>query len=382
MEAAAAPTKQRPDTMELFYEEVKKIHGRALWQTEGTAKKAATLPYLWKYRDFRPLLFKAAEIVPIELAERRVLVMANPGIVTDWQASNTLLANLQIIKPGEVARSHRHSASALRLVVEGTGAYTAVNGEKSYMDPGDFVTTPNGTWHDHGNEGKAEMIWLDGLDVPLIQALEVNFFELYPESKQPLTNPDELSLRLYGTGSLKPTWVKHDALHSPLLNYKFAQTYGTLKSIAERTDGSAYDGVSVEYINPLTGGPALPTIACFASLLRPGQHTKARRHTGSKIFHVIKGKGASIIAGRSFDWDEKDTFVVPSWVWHEHSATSESVLFSYSDAAILPALGLYREEALTDNGGHQRVEGKFETLAVPERTDPRVLTMSRSHPST
>ena len=130
MKAAAAPTKQPPDTMELFYEEVKKIHGRALWQTEGTAKKAAALPYLWKYRDFRPLLFKAAEIVPIELAERRVLIMANPGIVTDWQASNTLLANLQIIKPGEVARSHRHSASALRLVVEGTGAYTAVNGEK------------------------------------------------------------------------------------------------------------------------------------------------------------------------------------------------------------------------------------------------------------
>ena len=168
------------------------------------------------------------------------------------------LANLQIIKPGEVARSHRHSASALRLVIEGAGAYTAVDGEKSYMEPGDFVTTPNGTWHDHGNEGSAEMIWLDGLDVPLIQALEVNFFELYPQSKQPLTQPDELSLRLYGSGSLKPTWVKHGALHSPLLNYKFAQTYATLKSIAERTDGSPFDGVSVEYVNPLTAGPALP----------------------------------------------------------------------------------------------------------------------------
>jgi gentisate 1,2-dioxygenase len=381
MTAVARPAKPQSDAMELFYEEVKRIHGRGLWQTEGTAKKAATVPYLWRYRDFRPLLFKAAKIVPIELAERRVLVMANPGILTDWQASNTLLANLQIIKPGEVARSHRHSASALRLVIEGSGAYTAVDGEKSYMEPGDFVTTPNGTWHDHGNEGKSEMIWLDGLDVPLIQALEVNFFELYPQSKQPLTNPDELSLRLYSSGSLKPTWVRHGALHSPLLNYKFEQTYTALKGMAERSDGSPYDGISVEYVNPLSGGPALPTIACFASLLRPGQRTKAHRHTGGTIYHVIKGKGTSVIGGRTFDWDEKDTFVVPSWIWHEHIATSESVLFSYSDSAILPALGLYREEALQENGGNQSVEGKFEALAVPERADPRVLTMSLGKPA-
>jgi len=381
MKAAAAPTKQKPDATELFYEDVKRIHGRALWQTEGTAKKASTVPYLWKYRDFRPLLFKAAEIVPIELAERRVLVMANPGILTDWQASSTLLANLQIIKPGEVARSHRHSASALRLVVEGSGAYTAVDGEKSYMDPGDFVTTPNGTWHDHGNEGKAEMIWLDGLDVPLIQALEVNFFELYPELKQPLTNPADLSLRLYGAGSLKPTWVRHDAKHSPLLNYKFAPTYAALKTMAEGSDGSPYDGVSVEYVNPMTGGPAMPTIACFASLLRPGQHTKAHRHTGGTIYHVIKGKGTSVIGGKTFDWDEKDTFVVPSWTYHEQLATTESVLFSYSDSAMLPALGLYREEALGENNGYQRVVGKFEPLPVPERSDPRVLTMSRGDPA-
>jgi gentisate 1,2-dioxygenase len=298
--------------------------------------------------------------------------------VTDWQASNTLLANLQIVKPGEVARSHRHSASALRLVIEGSGAYTAVDGEKSYMDPGDFVTTPNGTWHDHGNEGKAEMIWLDGLDVPLIQALEVNFFELYPEAKQPLTRPDELSLRLYGSASLKPTWTRHDARHSPLLNYKFEQVYRALKTMAERCDGSPYDGISVEYVNPLTGGPVLPTIACFASLLRPGQRTKAHRHTGGTIYHVIRGKGSSVVAGKTYDWDEKDTFVVPSWTWHEHAAESESVLFSYSDSALLPALGLYREEALEENGGHQKVEGEFRPLPVPERAAPAVLTMGLS----
>ena len=355
------------DSMDEFYADVKRVHGRPLWQTQGTSKKAATVPYLWKYADFRPLLFRAADIVPIELAERRVLVMANPGILNDWQASNTLLANLQIIKPGEVARSHRHSASALRLVVEGTGAYTAVDGEKTYMEPGDFVTTPNGTWHDHGNEGSAPMIWLDGLDVPLAQMLETNFFELYPEKKFPLSKPDDLSLRLYGAGALRPTFVDHKALHSPLLNYKFENTYATLKRIAERAEGSPYDGVSVEYTNPLTGGPAMPTIACFASLLKPGQHTKAHRHTGGTIYHVIKGKGESVIAGKRYRWDEKDTFVVPSWTWHEHRAAAESVLFSFSDSAALRPIGLYREEGLQDNGGHQKVEGDFSPLPVPER---------------
>jgi gentisate 1,2-dioxygenase len=366
MKAEPAPDKQI-QAMDLFYEEVKRIHGRALWQTQGASKKSPTVPYLWKYKDFRPLLFKAAEIVPIELAERRVLVMANPGILTDWQASNTLLANLQIIKPGEVARSHRHAACALRLMVEGRGAYTAVDGEKSYMDPGDFVTTPNWTWHDHGNEGEETVIWLDGLDIPLVQGLETNFFEIYPDAKYPLSSPDDLSQRLYGSGSLRPTWVKHNALHSPLLNYKFAQTYAALKTIAEQTDGSPYDGVCVEYTNPLTGGPAMATIACFASLLRSGTRTKAHRHAGGAIYHVIQGTGRSVIGGKIFEWDEKDTFVVPSWTYHEHQAQAESVLFSFSDSPVLQRLGLYREEVLEEHGGYQKIEGMFKPLPVPER---------------
>jgi gentisate 1,2-dioxygenase len=355
------------EDLDLFYEQVKQVHGRGLWQTEGTAKKAATLPYIWKYQDFRPLLLKAAEMVPIEMAERRVLVMANPGILTDWQASSTMLANLQIILSGEVARSHRHSASALRLVIEGNGAYTAVDGEKSYMDPGDFVTTPNWTWHDHGNESDGAMIWLDGLDVPFTQATESMFYEVYSEEKYPVVNPDDMSIKMYGGGALRPTWVKHNQYYSPLLNYKFESTYATLKSMARETDGSPFDGISVEYTNPMTGGPALATMSCFASLLPKGRHTRAHRHTGGTIYHVIKGKGRSVINGKVFRWDEKDTFVVPSWAWHEHHSESEAVLFSYSDSAVLGPLGLYREEELAENDGHQKIEGNFEALPVPER---------------
>ena len=367
----------RMEDLDLFYEEVKQVHGKPLWQTEGAAKKAKTVPFLWKYSDFRPLLFRAADIVPIELAERRVLVMANPGITSDFQATATLLANLQIIKPGEIAPSHRHTASALRLVIEGTGAYTAVDGEKTYMDPGDFVTTPNWTWHDHGNESDRPMVWLDGLDVPFIQSIEAGFYEQYPEDRYPVVNPDDLSQRLFGSGSLMPTWVKRNKVHSPLLNYKFEATYAALKGMAEESDGSPCDGVTVEYTNPVNGGPALATMACFAQILRPGEHTKAHRHTGGTVYHVIQGTGYSIIGGARFDWEAKDTFVVPSWTYHEHVGGTESVLFSYNDTAVLQPLGLYWEEALEESDGHQKVERVFESGPVPERAGVGVENRQR-----
>ena len=361
------PASPENQAMEAFYRDLDALHGRALWQVGGPSKKPASVPYLWRYRDYRPLLVRAADIVPMELAARRVLIMANPGILSDWQASNTLFANLQIIKPGEIAQAHRHTASALRMMIEGNGAYTAVNGEKSYMAPGDFVTTPNWLWHDHGNDGNEPVIWLDGLDIPLVQALEANFLELHPEPKHPLNRSDNMSLRLYGAGGLRPTWTDRSAAHSPLLNYKYEKTYRTLKALAEETDGSPHDGVSLEYINPDTGGPAMATIACFASLLQPGRKTKAHRHTGGTVYHVIEGRGRSVIAGRVFEWEAKDTFVVPGWNWHEHAADTESVLFSYSDSAALHPLGLYREEAFQENGGHQPVIGNFEPLPSVQR---------------
>lgn len=347
----------RTEELDLYYEEVKRHDASPLWiQERGTAK---TMAFLWRYRDFRPLLIRATELVPVgRQAERRVLVFNNPGLPGKHSATSTLLANLQIILPGEVAPSHRHTAGALRLIVEGSGAYTAVQGEKSYMEPGDFVTTPNWTWHDHGHEGEGPMIWVDGLDVPLVSNFEAMFQEQYNEDKQPLTKPDDVSMRLYA-GNMRPTWVNHDQPYSPLINYKFAQVHEILRNLAKDTDGSPFDGINLEYTNPITGKSALPTIACFAQLLQTGQHTKAHRHTGSTIYHVIEGKGHSIIDGVKFDWERKDTFVVPSWSWHEHVGEQESVLFVYNDWPILQPLGLYREEAYGDNGGQQAVASVF-----------------------
>ena len=346
------------EELNLFYEEVRQHHSRPLWLATDQPQPKV-IPFMWRWREFRPLMFRAAQLVPIEHAERRVLVFANPGLLGRPSATSTLLANLQIINPGEIAPTHRHTASAFRLIVEGVQAYTTVEGEKTYMEPGDFVTTPNWTWHDHGNEGDQPVIWLDGLDGPLVSNLEASFREEYPESHQPLTRADNLSQRLYGAGTLMPTWERGPALHSPLLNYTYKQSYEVLSRLARETEGSPYDGVCVEYTNPRTGGSTLAIMACFAQLLLPGQRTRAHRHTGGTIHHVIKGQGYSVIDGERFDWQEKDTFVVPSWAFHEHAAQEEAVLFSYNDSPVLQPLGLYREEAYQDDDGHQKVTGVF-----------------------
>ena len=224
------------EELDLFYEEVRRHNSSPLWLPERQMVK--TVPFLWRYDDFRPLLMRATELVPVgRQAERRVLVFANPGLEGKQSATSTLLANLQIIMPGEVAPSHRHTASALRLIVEGSGAYTAVQGEKSYMDPGDFVTTPNWTWHDHGHEGQGPMVWLDGLDVPMVMTFEAQFQEQYSEDKQPITKANDASMRLFGAGTPRPTWIHHDSRPSPLINYKFAHSYDLTPTPAQETAG-------------------------------------------------------------------------------------------------------------------------------------------------
>ena len=266
------------EELQLFYEEVKRYQSRPLW-VGRTEPQPKAVPYLWKYQDFRPLLLRAAELVPMEMAERRVLIFSNPGLSGRGPATSTLSANLQIINPGEVAPSHRHTASALRLIVEGHSAYTAVEGEKTYMEPGDFITTPNWTWHDHGNEGDAPMVWLDGLDSTLVGALDAAFREEYPEESQPLTKSDEISQRLFAAGSLRPTWVSRGGLHSPLINYKFAQTYDALSRLSRETEGSPFDGICLEYTTPR---PAAPPWRRWPATPRSSRPARTLVHIGTQ----------------------------------------------------------------------------------------------------
>lgn len=346
----ALVVQQHQDPLQAFYQELAAVDTGPLWtvleQIITREPRAVAVPHLWKWRQIRPLVLRSGELVDTRLAERRVVVFQNPGLGGQPYVTQTLYAGIQLILPGEIARSHRHTASAIRFIVEGSGAYTAVDGEKTIMEPGDFVLTPNWTWHDHGNESDVPMMWLDGLDVPLVNELGAMFYEQYPRPTQPITKPLEDSLHRYGVG-LRPTWQQHLGLHSPLLNYTWRKARAALEHLAAQLGGSPFDDVITEYVNPYTGGPALPTMGAHLQLLRPGVQTRAHRHSSSVVYFVAEGTGSSQVGDRRFDWEHGDVFVVPPWTPHQHAnpGREPAVLFSFTDAPVLRALGLYREQA-------------------------------------
>jgi gentisate 1,2-dioxygenase len=219
------------------------------------------------------------------------------------------------------------------------------------------VLTPNGTWHEHGVAAEGSTcIWQDGLDIPLVNALEANFYEVHPDLHQKVTLPVDDVAKTWRAPGLLPAGAKWTKPYSPLLKYEWATTYDALTRLAAVSDGSPFDGVLMDFVNPVTGGPVMPTLGASMQLLRPGEHTRAHRHTGSVIYQCAKGAGFSIIDGQRFDWQHKDIFCVPSWALHEHANASSSedcCLFSFHDLPAIRALGLYREEAYADNGGRQ-----------------------------
>lgn len=340
---------------EAFYQELPQYGMGALWKVMASAltpePRVKSVPALWRWQDVRRLILRAGELMTAEEAERRVVMLLNPGLPPERNSiTGTLYAGIQLILPGEVAPTHRHAPAATRFVIEGEGAYTVVNGEKGIMGKGDYLTTPNWTWHDHGNEGSEPVLWLDGLDIPLVTSLDAIFFEEFPEERQPVVRPVDDSIRRWGS-NLRPTWQQSFGLYSPVLNYRWRASRDALHGLRE-DEGSPYDGIIMEYVNPRTGGPTLPTMAAYLQLLRRDEHTKTHRHVASTVYHVAEGGGHSVIAGQRFDWQEGDTFVVPAWAWHEHaSAGGEAVLFSFSDRPVLQAFGLDREQAL--EAGHQ-----------------------------
>jgi len=322
---------------------------RPLWAVLSDAltpePRVRSVPHIWHWRDVRPRILRAGALVTAEEAERRVLMLVNPGLDGRPAATATLFAGIQLILPGEVARTHHHTPTAVRFIIEGEGGYTTVSGEKGPMRKGDYLTTPNWTWHDHGNEGAQPVMWLDGLDIPFVTNLDAIFYEEFGEERQPVVKSVNDSIRRWGS-NLKPSWETPEGSYSPILNYRWETSRAALHGL--RGDkGSPFDGIIMEYINPYNGGPTVPTMAAYLQLLRQGEHTHAHRHVASTVYHVAEGGGYSVVGGRRFDWEEGDTFVVPAWTWHEHAAEQgEAVLFSFSDRPILRAFGLDREEAL------------------------------------
>jgi gentisate 1,2-dioxygenase len=351
------------DTPELlaYYDDLHKFHAGALWtvanKIEPWEPVSQSVPVVWRYQDLRSHVLRSLDLVTPEKAGRRVIYLNNPGRSDVSAAVGWIYAGLQVMRPGEVATAHRHSASAIRFIMEGTGAYTVVDGHKMTLGANDFVLTPNGTWHEHAvaPEGST-CIWQDGLDIPFVNAMEANFYEVHPDLRHAVSYPVDDMTKTWGNAGLTPSggaWTKG---YSPMFKYEWLPTYEALARYAGCTEGSPYDGVLMEYVNPATNGPVMRTLGASMQMLRAGEHTQAHRHTGSCLYHVAKGQGHSIINGKRYDWRERDIFCVPSWAWHEHvnaSASDDVCLFCLSDLPVMRALSLYREQAFADNGGHQ-----------------------------
>jgi gentisate 1,2-dioxygenase len=306
-----------------------------------------TVPAQWRWSDMRPLLLEAGRLITAREAERRVLVLENPGLrkhpAFKPQITQSLYAGLQCIMPGEVAPSHRHVASALRFVIEGEGAYTAVEGERTTMRPGDFILTPSWTFHDHGNPAGNPVIWLDGLDVPIVNSFDTSFAEHHPMETQPVSREEGDALARYGA-NLLPLEYKPARLSAPVFTYPYERSRETLARLQRTSDLDACHGIKVQYVNPATGGYPMPTIGAFLQVLPKGFESASYRSTDATIFCVVEGRGRSRIADATFSWEPHDVFVVPSWAPVSHSAHDECVLFSFSDRPAQKALGLWREQ--------------------------------------
>ena len=306
--------------LEAYYRALEGEELGALWnvanEIEPWYPQPKSVPTLWSWKRIEPYVRKAATLVSAEKAARRVVMLVNPGR-KEWSAAAGLLyTGVQVMNPGEFTSAHRHQASALRFVMEGKGAYTVVDGERMVLGARDFVLTPNGTWHDHGvEESGTQCTWQDGLDIPLMNSLDANFYEVHPQTVQ---TPSPLS---------RENWSKP---YSPVFLYKWDDCYAILKREGK-----------FEYTNPLTKGTVMPTMGARLQLIKTP--TAPIRHTGSVIYQVASGSGWSEIGGKKFEWEEKDIFCVPSWAKYRHGATKDAVLFSFNDLPAMRALSLYRE---------------------------------------
>jgi gentisate 1,2-dioxygenase len=341
---AVAGTSRANSEYGRFMDEVKDMSLFPLWERVGGLKPGTKcVPAHWSYAAVRPHLMQACELVTHKEATRRVLCLENPSLRGTTFVCDSLFAGLQIIMPGEVAPSHRHTPSALRFIVEGDGAYTAVSGEKLPMQPGDFVVTPAWAWHDHGNEGGAPVVWLDGLDTPFARFFGAAFYESYPQDKQPLDRPEGESVAVYGA-SLVPDDYHSDGFSTPVLIYTYERARAALDKLASTGKPHPAHGYRLRYANPANGRHPFPTMAVSMQRLPAGFVGATYRSTGAAVFCVQSGKGSARIGDDTFALGTHDVFVAPAWTPYSFSAESDLELFSYSDRAGQEALGYFREQ--------------------------------------
>jgi gentisate 1,2-dioxygenase len=374
-----------PDRAQL-YADMAPQHLTPLWEVlHALVPREPTTPcvaHLWKYSDVRPFLMRAGQAITAEEAIRRVLILENPALRGQSCITQSLYAGLQLILPGEVAPSHRHTQSALRFIVEGAGAFTAVDGEKTTMQPGDFIITPKWAWHDHGYEvsqgrastgthdhgyevsqgrastgthdhghdGKDPMVWLDGLDIPTIRFFDAGFAENGDNKAQTVNKQEGASFAAWGHNMAPVRTSSPYGNTSPIFSYPYARTREALFDLERFEAIDAWDGFKLRYINPHTGGSPMPTMQTFMQRLPAGFAGLPYRQTDGAVFSVVEGSGSVVISShhgsRTFEFGPRDHFVIPSWHTARLYSAQGCVLFSFSDRPIQQALGIHREERL------------------------------------
>lgn len=326
-----------------FYAKIDKQHMTPLWSVLGELvtpePRSNCQPFVWQFDAIRDAMIEAGGLITAKEAERRVLILENPGLRGQSRITTSLYAGVQLVLPGEVAPAHRHTQSALRFVLEGEGAHTAVSGEKTIMRYGDFVITPQMAWHDHGNETDSPMFWLDGLDIPVVSFLDASFAESLGEDEQQITRNTGQSYAEFGH-ALMPEGTLPKGV-SPIFNYPYDRSRESLDAMAGGRDPDPCHGWKLRYSNPLTGGDAIPTIGTAVQLLR--ENTTAYRSTSATVFVCTEGSGQTRIDDQVLEWREKTIFVAPSWKKIIHEPDGEAVLFSFNDRPIQEKLGLFRE---------------------------------------
>jgi len=332
------------------------------------ANQLKAAAHRWRWKEYQTYLQRIAgiasqaDVSPIEFADRQSILLTNPGLNGRLQVTNTIRCAISIYNPGDIAPAHVHSPNASRTILSEKGGYTNVEGERCEAARGDIILTPNGTWHDHGNDGKVPVVWIDMLDWPLMEFLDCAWVDqdFQPGTgsnakSQETTHGDGYSGRLYGGGGMVPTFVSHQVGFgrdpTPLIHFRGIRIRETLDAL-RKEKGDPHEGIQMEFVNPVTGRPVFPTLNYQAQLLRPGEATLPKRETSSTFIVVMDGKGKSEIGGQTFDWEPNDIMVVPNFVWRRHinTGTSDAVLYTVTDAALLKNIGQYRAQGKDQDG--------------------------------
>ena len=320
------------------------------------------VPFRWSYKDdIASLLHRSAELVTTEDTDRRSLVLINPGLAPRRATVSTLYTAYRLNDPHEVMPPHRHTASAIRFGLTGNRNFTGVEGEDITFGPGDMVLTPRDTWHNHGNLGDEPAINLSVLDYPLVENLHALAFDHdYREGgvakrKQSARFPADYSARVYGSGGLRPRFVDHArgaGDSSPMFVYR----YDAMREMLEKHrdfSGNAHEGLLVEYVDPLTGGPVYKTMTFFMQMVRKGETTLPLRQSASLLVAPFEGRGHALIDGERFELEPFDTVAIPGghWVEYANDAADPLILFVASDEPALAAFGLLKRYGRSPAGG-------------------------------